>query len=126
MTEIAARPPGITGTDTEGMAYLATRSRKLVTVYLPLVVFLIVLLFPFYWMGVTTFKPNDELYNFRDHKPFWVARPTLANLDKLLFHTEYPQWLLNTMTIAVVATALSLFASVLAAYAITRLRFKGA
>jgi multiple sugar transport system permease protein len=108
------------------MTYLVTRPRKLLTVYLPLCVFLFVLLFPFYWMAVTTFKPNDELYNFKAHNPLWVASPTLANIDKLLFHTQYPEWLFNTMAVAVAATALSLFASVLAAYAITRLRFKGA
>ncbi len=126
MTEIAARPPAAASPDAEGMTYLTTRTRKLLTVYLPLVVFLFVLLFPFYWMAVTTFKPNDELYDFRNHNPFWIASPTLANIDKLLFHTEYPQWLFNTMAISISATFLSLFASVLAAYAITRLRFKGA
>ncbi len=65
----------------------------MVTVYIPLALFVIVLLFPFYWMGVTTFKPNDELYNFSDHNPFWISSPTLANINKLLFETDYPQWL---------------------------------
>ena len=110
----------------EGMSYLDTLPRRVVTVYIPLAVFIIVLLFPFYWMGVTTFKPNEELYNFSDHNPFWISSPTLANISKLLFETDYPQWLLNTMTVAVCATFLSIFASVLAAYAITRLRFRGA
>jgi multiple sugar transport system permease protein len=112
--------------DTVGMGYLDTLPRRTVTVYIPLALFMIVLLFPFYWMGVTTFKPNDELYNFSDHNPFWIDSPTLANINKLLFETDYPQWLLNTMTIAIAATFLSIFASVLAAYAITRLRFRGA
>jgi multiple sugar transport system permease protein len=85
-----------------------------------------VLLFPFYWMGVTTFKPNEELYNFTDHNPLWISSPTLANVKKLLFDTDYPAWLWNTMLVAGTATVLSIFASVLAAYAITRLRFKGA
>jgi multiple sugar transport system permease protein len=113
-------------TDSTGMAYLATLPRRVVTIYTPLAVFMIVLLFPFYWMAVTTFKPNDELYNFREHNPFLIRSPTLANVEKLLFNTNYPEWLLNTMTVAVVATALSIFASVLAAYAIQRLKFRGA
>ena len=113
-------------TDSTGMGYLETLPRRVVTVYLPLTIFLFVLLFPFYWMGVTTFKPNDELYNFSEHNPFWVSSPTLANINKLLFQTDYPQWLWNTMAVAISATFLSIFASVLAAYAITRLRFKGA
>jgi multiple sugar transport system permease protein len=113
-------------TDSQGMGFLVTRQKQLVTVFLPLAIFVFVLLFPFYWMAVTTFKPNDELFNFRDHNPFWVASPTLANVEKLLFQTQYPEWLLNTMVIAISATVLSIFASVLAAYAITRLRFRGA
>jgi multiple sugar transport system permease protein len=116
----------VAATDSSGMAYLNTIPRRVVTIYIPLALFLILLLFPFYWMGVTTFKPNDELYNFREHNPFWVSSPTLNNVYKLFFQTDYPQWLLNTMVIAVSATVLSIFASVLAAYAIVRLRFKGA
>ena len=44
-----------------GMSYLETPSRKFVTIYLPLIVFLVVLLFPFYWMGITSVKPDHEL-----------------------------------------------------------------
>jgi multiple sugar transport system permease protein len=110
----------------EGMDYLVSVPRKLVTVYIPLVVFLIVLLFPFYWMTITTFKSNEELYNYTDFNPFWVVRPTLANIHKLLFETAYPAWLWNTMLVSAVATFLSLFCSVCAAYAIERLRYRGA
>jgi multiple sugar transport system permease protein len=99
--------------------------RRWVTVYIPLSLFVIVLLFPFYWMTITTLKPNDELYNYSEHNPFWVSSPTLDNINKLLFETDYPRWLMITMLVAVVATIVSLFASVLAAYAIQRLRFKG-
>ena len=112
--------------ETEGMDYLVSLPRRVFTVYVPLVVFMIVLLFPFYWMTVTTFKSNAELYNFREFSPFLVVQPTLANINKLFFETSYPLWLWNTMLVSVVATFLSLFCSVLAAYAIERLRFKGA
>ena len=111
--------------DQGGMGYLDTMPRKVVTVYLPLLVFLFVLLFPFYWMVITSVKPNNELLS-RDGNPFWVVAPTLAHFKKLLFDTSYPQWLWNTVLVSVVATAFSLFASVLAAYAIERLRFSGA
>ena len=110
--------------DSQGMNYLVTLPRRVVTVYVPLGAFLFVLLFPFYWMIVTTFKPNEELLS-RDGNPFWVKNPTLAHLKKLLFDTAYPDWLLNTMVVSVVATCLSLFAAVLAAYSIERLRFRG-
>jgi multiple sugar transport system permease protein len=99
--------------------------RRIVTIYLPLACFVFVLLFPFYWMAITAVKSNEELYNYKEYNPFWVHSPTLANINRLLFQTDYPQWLMVTMTVAFAATALSLFSSVLAAYAIQRLRFRG-
>jgi len=111
--------------DNGGMSYLDTTSTKLLKIYLPLGLFLFVLLFPFYWMGVTTFKPDNELLS-RDGNPFWIISPTMAHIEKLLFRTEYPQWMWNTVVVSVTSTFFSLFASVLAAYAIERLRFKGA
>ena len=111
--------------DTVGMSFLDSRRRKLVTIYLPLCIFLFVLLFPFYWMGITAFKPNNELLS-RDGNPFWIIEPTLAHVKKLLFDTAYPQWMWNTVLVSVVSTFFSLVASVLAAYAIERLRFSGA
>ncbi|HET6160285.1 MAG TPA: carbohydrate ABC transporter permease [Dongiaceae bacterium] len=99
---------------------------RVVTIYLPLACFVFVLLFPFYWMTITALKPNQELYNYKDYNPFFVHSPTLTNVRKLLFETDYPQWLMTTMMIAVAATVLSIFAAVLAAYAIQRLRFRGA
>jgi multiple sugar transport system permease protein len=107
------------------MEYLESVPRRLVTLYAPLAVFLFVLLFPFYWMTITTLKPNAELYDFRHGNPFWVVRPTLEHVKKLLFETSYPEWLWNTVVVSVTSTFLSLAASVLAAYAIERLRFRG-
>jgi len=92
---------------------------------LPLGVFLFVLLFPFYWMATTALKPNEELLS-HEGNPFWVRSPTLIHVKKLLFNTAYPDWLWNTVLVSVVATFVSLVASVLAAYAIERLRFRGA
>jgi multiple sugar transport system permease protein len=106
------------------MAYLDSRLRRWVTVYLPLLAFLFVLLFPFYWMGMTAFKPNEELVS-KAANPFWINHPTLVHFEKLLFHTAYPQWMWNTVMVSVIATFTSLAASVFAAYAIERLRYKG-
>jgi multiple sugar transport system permease protein len=100
--------------------------RRIVTLYVPLAVFVFVLLFPFYWMTITAFKSNEELINFRAFNPLWVAHPTLANIRRLFFETDYPGWLWNTMLIAVAATFLSLFCAVCAAYAIERIRFRSA
>jgi multiple sugar transport system permease protein len=106
------------------MGYLTSLPRKVVTIYTPIVVFLIVLLFPFYWMTITAFKPNEELLSHVGN-PFWVHAPTLAHFKKLLFDTAYPEWLWNTVLVSVVSTFVSLVCSVLAAYSIERLRFKG-
>ena len=110
--------------DSGGMGFLESVPRRAVTVYLPLVVFLIVLLFPFYWMAITSVKPDAELLS-RDGNPFWVIKPTLAHFHTLLFDTTFPAWMWNTVLVSVVATAFSLAAAVLAAYSIERLRFRG-
>jgi multiple sugar transport system permease protein len=114
------------GDDSEGMSYLESLPRRLVTLYLPLAIILFVLLFPFYWMVLTSIKPDEQLIDMNTYNPFWVVHPTFKHISKLLFETQYPRWLWNTMYVAVGATTLSIVASVLAAYAIVRLRFKGA
>jgi multiple sugar transport system permease protein len=112
--------------DSEGMSYLESLPRRLVTLYLPLFIILVVLLFPFYWMALTSIKPDEQLIDMEHFNPFWVIHPTLKHISKLLFETDYPRWLWNTMYVAAASTILSIIASVLAAYAIVRLRFKGA
>ena len=125
MTDVAAVQPRNTATVSPERMTWDSRARRTVFVYVPLACFVFILLFPFYWMVVTTFKPNAELYNYKNNNPFWIVEPTLDHIRRLLFQTAYPRWLLTTMTVAIGATTLSLFASVLAAYAIQRLRFKG-
>ena len=110
----------------EGMSYLERLPKRLVTLYLPLVLILMVLLFPFYWMTLTAIKPDEQLLDLETFNPFWTWTPTLKHINKLLFETKYPLWLWNTMLVAMSATVLSIVASVLAAYAIVRLRYKGA
>src|SRR6202162_519371 len=124
---LPSKAPAATRSDeSDGMSYLESLPRRVVTLYLPLFVILIVLLFPFYWMALTSIKPDEQLIDMEKFNPFWVIHPTFKHISKLLFETQYPRWLWNTMYVAVGATALSIFASVLAAYAIVRLRFKGA
>jgi len=109
---------------TEGMGYLESIPRRVVTLYVPLGIFVFVLLFPFYWMFTTSIKPNAELLS-REGNPFWVVKPTLEHFHHLVFETQYPEWMWNTVIVSVVSTFTSLAASVFAAYAIERLRFKG-
>jgi multiple sugar transport system permease protein len=120
-----AAPDGLRD-DAEGMSYLSYLPRRLVVIYLPLAIFVFVLLFPFYWMAITAIKPNSQLTDYENYSPFWVVGPTLEHIKYLLFETSYPGWLWNTILVSVASTFLSLFASVFAAYAIERVRFTGA
>jgi multiple sugar transport system permease protein len=127
MTEARADlQAGSRADESVGMSYLSTLPQRLVTLYLPLSIIMIVLLFPFYWMTMTAIKPKNQLLDLDTHNPFWTLSPTLEHIEELLFKTDYPLWLWNTMFIAVSATILSIVASVFAAYAITRIRYRGA
>jgi multiple sugar transport system permease protein len=110
----------------EGMSFLSTLPQRVVRTYIPLALIVFVLLFPFYWMGITAIKPKEHLLDLDAHNPFYTLSPTLEHIKDLLFKTDYPLWLWNTMFIAVASTVLSLAASVFSAYAITRIRFSGA
>lgn len=121
MTDAATRDD-----HSEGMDYLETRGRRLVNLWLPLGVIMIVLIFPFYWMGLTAIKPDQELVDLDSTNPLWTWNPTFKHIYALLFETAYPTWLWNTMLVSISATILSLIASVGAAYAIVRIRFSGA
>jgi multiple sugar transport system permease protein len=100
--------------------------RKWVFFYLPLTGFLIFLLFPFYWMVITTIKPDGELYNAWNQSkfsPFWTLNPTSYHVVTLLKETLFSTWLWNTMFIAAVSTLISLICGVFAGYALSRLKF---
>src|SRR5438045_9272155 len=84
--------------------------RKWVFFYIPLVLFLIFLLFPFYWMVITSFRPDGELYrpwNSINYNPFWTWKPTLEHVRYLFEETLFASWLWNTMYNALVSTAIS-------------------
>lgn len=106
---------------TEGPAW-----RKWVFFNLPLTGFVFLLLFPFYWMVVTSVRPDAELYrpwNAPNYAPFWTMHPTLEHIQYLLGETLFSTWMLNTMLIALASTAISLVCGVLAGYALSRLEF---
>jgi multiple sugar transport system permease protein len=96
---------------------------KLIKFYIPLFAFLFGLLFPFYWMFITAFKSDAELYNLKLN-PFVIHSPTLQNVIMLFKETLFTQWMVNTFFVSILATLLSLGASLLAAYSIQRIRFR--
>ena len=125
-TASAVRSADTRDDNLQGMQFLETLPKRVVFTYMPLLLIGIVLLFPFYWMALTAVKPDEQLLDLDKFSPFWTWNPTFKHIYKLLFDSNYPRWLWNTMYVAAAATALSLFASVLAAYAIVRLRYRGA
>jgi len=98
---------------------------RLRRLYLPLAVFLVLMLFPFYWMLITSIKPNRELYNARI-MPLIVHQPTLKHYVDLLYETNFLTWTYNTMLVAVVTTVVSLVLGVMIAYPLARMNFPGA
>src|SRR5437762_1239077 len=93
------------------------RWKKWVFFYIPLTVFVVGTLFPFYWMFVTAIRPDSELYrSWRavNNAPFWTLHPTLEHFQDLMAKTTFPVWLWNTFFIAVVSTLISLFCGLLA------------
>jgi multiple sugar transport system permease protein len=96
-----------------------------ISLYIPLALFLIYTLFPFYWMLITSLKSDNELYDLR--KPqILLTNPTLVHYQYLFTQTMFLRWAGNTLLIALVSTAISLACGILAAYALARLRFRGA
>jgi multiple sugar transport system permease protein len=102
--------------------------KKVVYFYIPLAIFIVFTLFPFYWMTVTAMRPDPELYrSWRapNATPFWTLEPTFEHFVGLLKTTAFPTWLWNTMLIAIVSTVISLICGMFAGYALARLKFKG-
>jgi multiple sugar transport system permease protein len=101
--------------------------KRWVFFYIPLTAFVVGLLFPFYWMAVTTVRPDSELYRpwmAPNYAPFWTTRPTLEHVRGLLEDTLFSTWMWNTMFIAILSTLISLFCGLLAGYALSRLKFR--
>src|SRR5213596_639554 len=98
---------------------------RAIRIYIPLLFLLVVTLFPFYWMAVTSFKSASELFDF-SVSPLWVREPTLDWYKHLFTQTNFPHWAFNTAVVATVSTLISLFCSVLAGYSLARLRYRGA
>ena len=101
---------------------LGTRTLRL---YLPLSLLLILMLFPFYWMLITSIKPNRELYNARI-MPLIVYQPTLKHYVDLITETNFLTWTYNTILVAIVSTAVSLVLGTMIAYPLARMNFPGA
>lgn len=98
--------------------------RQSVVFYLLLGVVMGLLLFPFYWGLITSLKFEVEIYDFSGN--FLVPKnPSLDNYMTLFSEPGYFRWFWNTILVSTVTTFVSVLVSVMAGFAIARLRFTG-
>src|ERR1044072_657038 len=93
---------------------------------IPLILFIVGLLFPFYWMIVTSFRPDSELYrpwNAPNYTPFWTLHPTLVHIHYLSSATLFTTWLRNAMIVDLTSNVISVICGLFAGYALSRLKF---
>ncbi len=108
-----------------GVRSRGARARSTLWAYGNLVPFIFFALFPFYFMFVTSFKSNAELYNLKSI-PFWIQSGVVTDHYHLLFaKTEFLTWMRNSLMVSVLATAVSIAISILSGYSLARLRYRG-
>jgi multiple sugar transport system permease protein len=81
--------------------------------------------FPFYWMLITAFKQNRDLYvgAFDTRHVPWIFNdpPTLEHVRLLFGQTEFPRWVLNTLVVVVAVVVITVVVAVPAGYSLARL-----
>ncbi len=92
-----------------------------ILILLPIMVFV---LFPFYWVLITSFKTTTQIS--QRQSIFWPDPPTINQYQELIFGSPFLMWLGNSLLVAALATIISVAIAALAAYALTRLKFLGA
>ena len=92
--------------------------------YLGLSLWAVLVLFPFYWMVLTSFK-SYTAYNSEHIPVLYTLAPTLENYRQAFTAVPLGRYLLNTLIFALVTTAAMVVVSTLAAYAFARLSFRG-
>jgi multiple sugar transport system permease protein len=92
-----------------------------VAFYAAVVFFVVLATFPFYWMLITSFKTNPDLYSV-EHIPFWFNDPpTLEHFAYLFNETLFARWLLNSLIIGVCVVVITLVAALPAGYSLARM-----
>jgi multiple sugar transport system permease protein len=91
--------------------------------YAVLVTLAIVVLFPFYWMTITSFKSEDQMRSLVSM--FWPRPFVGENYGQLLSKTDFVAWYGNSATVAIASTLLATAVGTIGAYALARLRFFG-
>jgi multiple sugar transport system permease protein len=93
---------------------------------LAMALYVLITVFPFYWMFITTFKTNSDLYNLQNNPLWFNEPPTLAHIQYLFERTLFGRWMLNSMIIGFCVVAITLVIATPAGYALARLDLPGA
>jgi len=101
------------------------RRVRLCLLYLALVPYLLFLLFPFYWATISSLKTNRELYDLSANPLLIRKGITLQHYAYLFQKTLFSRWFTNSVLIAGLVTFLTISTTTLAAYSLTRFKFKG-
>jgi multiple sugar transport system permease protein len=102
--------------------------KRLLWLYLPTLLFLVFVLLPFYWMLITSFKQDRNIFDPKAN-PFWFSMaPTLKHYINLINpnKTDFLIWIQNSLMVAAMVTVLSVSIGIMAGYSLARLRYKGA
>lgn len=90
--------------------------------YFLIMLFVLFTAFPFYWMLITTFKNDNELYRNREGNPLvFNQTPTLDNLRLLLNNTNYRTFVENSLKVGVAVVVITVLLAVPASYSLARL-----
>ncbi len=88
--------------------------------------YVLIAVFPFYWMVITTFKMNSDLYDLANNPLWFNEPPTLAHIEYLFQETLFARWMLNSAIIGVCVVLITLAIATPAGYALARLDLPGA
>lgn len=97
---------------------------KKIGIHVFLVIWAIIVLFPFYWMILTSFKSYGS-YNAEYIPKLYTLSPTIENYISAFTQVDLSKYFSNTLIFTILTTGIMLFVTILAAYAFARLQFKG-
>ena len=100
------------------------RRIKTIVTYVLLILWAVIVLFPFYWMVLTSVK-SYSAYNSEYIPQFYTLSPTLQNYVDAFTQVPLGRYFLNTLIFTVITTAVMVVVAVLAAFAFARLKFRG-
>jgi multiple sugar transport system permease protein len=101
----------------------ATGRAQTTFAYAILIALTLLVLFPFYWMTITSFKSEDQMRSLVSM--FWPRPLVTENYGQLLSKTDFVAWYGNSAIVAIASTLLATAVGTIGAYALARLRFLG-